>query len=156
MSSLWIQRNMSFLSMLNGRLRVAGCGGPLVAVDSTDDPCCCDECTYEFCIVNANQILDNSWDVFVNNNRIGNFSGEPFANVCFAIATNFLNIPGDNTLKFTRQNCVNDDLFEFEISKTCEDVREVVFADSSTLLNPNGAGGTGNCTDDEFTRNFGL
>lgn len=145
---------MAVLTTIGGALRVDN--GALVLSKSAGDPCCCDDCKYEFCIVNSNFVLDNSWDVFVNGERIGNFSGEPFENVCFAVASSLLNIPGNNTLKFTRQSCVNDDYFEFEISKTCSDVREVVFANNSGFLNFGGIGGAGNCTDDEFTRDFQL
>jgi hypothetical protein len=35
---------MSFLSMLGGRLRVAGCGGSLVVTEAADEPCCCGKC----------------------------------------------------------------------------------------------------------------
>ena len=35
---------MPALTLVNGLLRVDGCGGPLVVSDSAQDPCCCKTC----------------------------------------------------------------------------------------------------------------
>ena len=146
---------MSTLTLINGLIRHSGAALVLSPKPGSSDPCCCDNCTYEFCFVNGNQILDNSWDVYVNDNLIGNYSGAPFTNICLDIEATFLIIPGNNTLKFTRQNCVNDDLFEFEVLKTCDEAVTVLYAGTSNLLDHPG-GVIGNCTDNEFTRLFQL
>lgn len=41
---------MPALTLVNGLLRVDGCGGPLVISELAQDPCCCDPCPYIVCI----------------------------------------------------------------------------------------------------------
>ena len=138
-------------------------GNPIKLLGSTktdpkdDFDCCCDICKYEFCIVNSNFVKDNSWDVYLNDNLLGNYSGAPNTNICLSIDKKYLILEGKNSLKFTRTSCVNDDLFEFEVRKICSEVITLLFSGSSGYLNGSFYSGKGGvCTDKEFTRDFSL
>jgi len=72
-------------------------------------------CGWIFCADNSNGVLDNSWDITINGNVIGNYDGEDFTNICFHVDEAFLELAGTNELVFTRTNCVSDDFFEFKL-----------------------------------------
>jgi hypothetical protein len=65
---------MTFLTLLNGRLRVAGCGGALVTTDDDEKPCCCNQFEYTIEICNINEVTDDDWRVELNGKNIGTHS----------------------------------------------------------------------------------
>ena len=137
------------LTTIDGKLRVSG--GAIVLSESEEKPCCCD--SYEFCVVNSNNILDNAWDVLLNGKLLGNYSGERNTNVCFDIDGG-INPAGQNTLRFERTDCKNDDYFEFVVRKKDKDPPEVIYSGDSGFLNGSFYNQGGVCTDDSFERNF--
>lgn len=65
---------MPALTLVNGLLRVAECGGPLVISESTQDPCCCNATEYTLEICNSNSVTDDDWRVELNGKNIGTHS----------------------------------------------------------------------------------
>lgn len=65
---------MPALTLVNGLLRVDGCGGPLVVSDSGSNPCCCNEAEYTIEICNSNSVTDDDWRVELNGKNIGTHS----------------------------------------------------------------------------------
>lgn len=153
---------MATLTLLNTEcgLRLRKHAGALVLAKSENDPCCCDACVYEFCIVNSNFIKDNSWDVYINGNLIGNYSGAPNTNICLPIQKSFLINPGNNVLEFRLVACTFDDYFEFVVNKKCpqEDGSEeitLILSSNSGFINSSFFT-QGICTTTIFSRNFVL
>lgn len=78
----------------------------------------CDCCGGEWsiCADNTNEVLDNSWDIYINNNFVGSYSGNIYEYICNNINQSYLNTSGSNEIKFLRTNCVSDDYFEFFVT----------------------------------------
>jgi hypothetical protein len=149
---------MSTLTLVNGKIRHYSSSGSTASLvlspkPGSSNPCCCVE--YEFCIINSNFIKDNSWDVSLNDNYLGNYSGAPNTNICFPI--DMVNKPGGNTLKFTLVACTFDDYFEFVVREKSSDGTvngTVVYSGNSGYIN--GSFFQGTCSTTSFTRTFNL
>jgi hypothetical protein len=116
----------------------------------------CSECdSYEFAIVNSNFILDNSWDIYVNDVRIGNYSGSPNTNITLPIPAS-ANVRSNysNILSFRLVGCVNDDYFEFEIRKISNGTGSVIFNKNSGYRNSSFYYRSGTCDDTQFSETF--
>lgn len=115
----------------------------------------CIQCIYEFCIVNSNFVKDNSWDIYFNNQFIGNYSGAPNTNICLPIPTNIVNNPGSNVLEFRLVSCTADDYFEFILRLRCGEEVTQLFSGNSGLLNESFFSNR-TCDTTVFTRNVTL
>jgi hypothetical protein len=121
----------------------------------------CSKCdSYEFAIVNSNFILDNSWDVYVNDVRIGNYSGAPNTNVVLAIPAS-ANIRSNytNVLSFRLVGCVNDDYFEFEVRRILPNGNREALSlsnNNSGYRNSSFFNGSGTCDDTQFSETFQI
>ena len=78
----------------------------------------CSVCEWTLCVDNTNLVLDNSWNIYINDNYIGVYSGDVYENICLTIDKSFLIIGGTNQLRFNRANCVSDDYFVFTLTDT--------------------------------------
>jgi hypothetical protein len=148
------------LTLINGKLRIDKSGGRELVLSPKPGgsaPCCCAK-GYEFCIINSNFIKDNSWDVYVNDNKLGNYSGAPNTNVCFSIEPDMLNDPGENTLKFMLVACTFDDYFQFVVREKSSDGTvngKIIYSGDSGFINGSFQQ-NGTCSTTSFTRTFNL
>ena len=78
----------------------------------------CSVCNWTLCVDNTNLVLDNSWDIYINDNFIGAYTGDVFENICLTIDKSFIIVGSTNQLRFVRTNCVSDDYFEFTLTDT--------------------------------------
>lgn len=127
------------------------------------DQCCCDgECqdlpcvAYRFCIVNSNFIADNPWDVYLNGQLLGRYSGAANTNVCFSINLADINFDTDNEISFSLVSCNRDDYFEYQVQKSvCGGNYYSIFSSNSGFLNSSYFE-DGTCDTQQFSSTFSV
>ena len=109
-------------------------GGKVITKGGKPSCVCCN--SWRVCADNTNEILDNSWDIYINDNLVGTYSGDVYENICVYFSESLLDLNGNNEVKFMRTNCVSDDYFQFQVLDPDDNV---VYSDSLTGLSCPGA-----------------